>query len=572
MNTADLSPSAPQLGVRGKLFLISLALICATGAISSVYLEFELRRSLESSLAAELTRHAHAAAILLDTAPPGADLDALAQRLAQDLQVRVTAVDGQKIIADSAPDASPALVLARPEIDSARQTGVGQSRMRFDQTDPMLFVAVRLDAGPHQGRIVRAGKPIVAIRAAIDRMRTLLAVAVGLGLIVALFMSGLASYLFARPLKTLVDHARALGEEDRGPTAHVSMIKTSTHQLSTELESTIDDLAEERDRIEAVLEGITEAVFGIDSDDRITFVNSAGLRLLAKTGVRDRPVNGASLSELIPEMGKAQRDEEGSLEFAVGQRHLIARLTDLRDGRIVTMLDVTRLRRLEQVRRDFVANVSHELRTPVSVIRANAETLRSGAVADPAQADQFIDAMLRNAERLSDMITDLLSIARIEAGKYKIELRPTHIIEPAVIAYEQVERMALDKGTTLDFQLEEGLEAEADANALSHVLTNLLENAIKYTPDGSSVVLIGRRGVDGVRLEVRDDGPGIPDAHRPRIFERFYRVDAGRSKEAGGTGLGLAIVKHLVLAMGGTVGVEPNSPRGTTFWVALRGV
>lgn len=572
MSPADLSTVGPHLGVRGKLFLISLALICATGAICSVYLEFELRRSLEASLAEELTLHAHAAALLLDSAPPGADLDALAQRFAQDLNVRVTAVDGERVVAESAPEAAPGSVLARPEIVSARETGAGQSRMRLDQTDPMLFVAVRLKSGPHQGRIVRAGKPILTIRAAIDRMRTLLAVAVGLGLIVALFMSGLASYLFARPLKTLVDHARALAEEDRGPTADVSMIKTSTHQLSTELESTIDDLADERDRIEAVLEGITEAVFGIDPADRITFVNSAGLRLLAKTGVRDRPVKGASLFELIPDMANAARDEEGSLEFAVGKRHLIARVTDLRDGQIVTMLDVTRLRRLEHIRRDFVANVSHELRTPVSVIRANAETLRSGAVADPAQAEQFIDAMLRNAERLSDMIADLLSIARIEAGKYSVEIRPTRIIEPAVIAYEQVERLALSKGTTLDFDLEEGLEAEADANALSHVLTNLLENAIKYTPAGSAVVLCGRRAGDSVRLEVRDDGPGIPEAHRPRIFERFYRVDAGRSKEAGGTGLGLAIVKHLVQAMGGRVGVEPNSPAGSTFWVALRAV
>ena len=563
---------APYLGVRAKLFLISLALIGATGAISSVYLEFELRRSLEASLAEELTRHAHAAAILLDSAPPGADLNALAHRLATDLGVRVTAVDGETIVADSGADAAPASLLARPEIVSARRDGQGRSRMRLDQTDPMLFIAVRLEAGTHPGRIVRAGKPLVAVRAAVGRMRTLLAIAVGLGLIAALFMSGLASYLFARPLKTLVDHARALAEEDRGPTADVSMIKTSTHQLSTELESTIDVLADERDRIEAVLEGITEAVFGIDRDDRITFVNSAGQRLLAKTGVRDQPVNGASILELIPALATAKRDEEGSLELAVGQRHLIARVTDLRDGQIVTILDVTRLRRLEHIRRDFVANVSHELRTPVSVIRANAETLLSGAVADPAQAQQFIDAMLRNAERLSDMIADLLSIARIEAGKYNIDLTPTRIIEPAVVAYEQVERLALDKGTTLDFDLEEGLVAQADADALSHVLTNLLENAIKYTPPGSTVILHGKRGPDGVRLEVRDDGPGIDAEHRPRIFERFYRVDAGRSKEAGGTGLGLAIVKHLVLAMDGKVGVEPNTPQGSTFWVALRAV
>lgn len=552
-------PAALRLGVRGKLFLISLALICATGAISSVYLEFELRRSLETRLAEELTRHAHSAEIMLDAAPPGADLNALARQLGTSIDVRITALDDARILADSATDADFATIHARPEIQAALDVGHGRASMRHDQANPMLFVAVKTP----RGRIVRAGKPLVAVTAAIDRMRTLLLVAVGLGLIVALFMSGLASYLFARPLKILVDHAHALAN-DPAPSTDLNVLNSSAHRLSTELESTIDDLAEERDRIEAVLAGITEAVFGIDADDRITFVNSAARRLVKV----DDP-KGQSIVKLIPELGEASRDEEGSLPLTLAdQRHFIARVTDMRDGQIVTMLDVTRLRRLEEIRRDFVANVSHELRTPVSVIRANAETLLTGA-ADPQQSQQFIEAMGRNAERLSDMIADLLNIARIEAGKYAVELGSTTVIEPAVIAYEQVEKLALDKGTTLDFQLEEGLVAHADANALSHVLTNLLENAIKYTPPGSAVVLYGARTPTDVRLEIRDNGPGIPAEHRPRVFERFYRIDPGRSKEAGGTGLGLAIVKHLVLAMGGQVGVEPNAPRGSTFWVAL---
>lgn len=558
------APSPLRLGVRGKLFLISMALICATGAISSVYLEFELRRSLEQNVANELNRHASAAAILLDAAPAGAGREAIARRFAEEVGVRITAIDADGVVTDSATDAVDDDLLMRPEIMSARTRGHGRARMRQDQTNPMLFVALKAKGD----RIVRAGKPLGLVSAAIDRMRTLLVVAVSLGLLVALFMSGLASYLFTRPLKTLVDHAKALSDDDPGPSADLGVLGTSTHRLSTELESTIDDLANERDRIEAVLEGITEAVFGIDRADRITFVNSAGLRLLGQTAAK-----GVAITALIPELKGASRDEEGSLELTLAdQRHFIARVTDLRDGRIVTMLDVTRLRRLEEIRRDFVANVSHELRTPVTVIRANAETLRSGAVNDPAQAEQFIDAMLRNAERLSEMISDLLNIARIEAGKYQVELRRTQIIEPAVIAYEQVEQLALDKGTTLDFDLEEGLVAQADGEALAHVLTNLLENAIKYTPAGSAVVLAGRCEAGGVRLEVRDDGPGIPAEHRPRIFERFYRIDAGRSKETGGTGLGLAIVKHLVLAMRGQVGIEPNTPRGSIFWVTLPSV
>lgn len=554
------APRQLRLGVRGKLFLISMALICSTGAISSVYLEFELRRSLEQTLAGELTRHARSAAIVLDAAPSDAR-QAVLDRLAKQAEVRLTAIEpGGEVFDTGTPDDLLTL-LARPEIVSARDRGRGRARMRLDQANPMLFVAIATG----DGRVVRAGKPLVAVAAAIDRMRTLLLVAVGLGLLVALFMSGLASYLFTRPLKSLVDHAKALSEEDSPPSPDLGMLGSSTHRLSTELESTIDDLANERDRVEAVLEGITEAVFGLDQADRITFVNSAGLRLLDRAEAK-----GEVITDLIPELAGANRDEEGSLEIALADsRHFIARVTDLREGQIVTMLDVTRLRRLEEIRRDFVANVSHELRTPVSVIRANAETLRSGAVSNPAQAEQFIDAMLRNAERLSEMITDLLSIARIEAGKYTVEIGATQVIEPAVIAYEQVEQLALDKGTTLDFEIEEGLLAQADAEALSHVLTNLLENAIKYTPPGSAVVLSGRRIPGAVRLEVRDDGPGIPPDHRRRVFERFYRIDAGRSKEAGGTGLGLAIVKHLVQAMGGQVGVEPNRPRGSIFWVAL---
>ena len=208
------------------------------------------------------------------------------------------------------------------------------------------------------------------------------------------------------------------------------------------------------------------------------------------------------------------------------------------------------------------------MRTPVSIIRANAETLRDGALADPAEARGFVDALLRNAERLSDLLADLLDIARIESGQVAARV-PVAVIEPAIAAYEQVEPRALSRDISLDFELEEGLTVMGDAKALSQVLTNLLENGVKYIPAGGRVVLSGRREGDRVLLEVADDGPGIGEEHRERIFERFYRVDAGRSSDAGGTGLGLAIVKHLAAAMGGSVRLEANTPRGARFVVEL---
>lgn len=326
-------------------------------------------------------------------------------------------------------------------------------------------------------------------------------------------------------------------------------------------------LTAERDRVDAALEGLPEAVFGLDGEGRITGANQVALKLIG----RDRVPLGERLGEVQPALAGAARATEGAHAVTLEPAHYMARVAPLGAGpdRVLMLLDVTRLRQLEQIRRDFVANLSHELRTPVSVIRANAETLRDGALGDPTRARSFLDALLRNADRLSDLVADLLDIARIESGRYRLDLAPLAVVEPAIAAFELVEPLALGRSTTVDFDLEEGLVARADAKALTQVLTNLLENAIKYTPERSNVLLSGVRRGEHIRLEVRDDGPGIPPDQRARVFERFYRVDAGRAKEDGGTGLGLAIVKHLVGAMNGRVGVEANQPQGSVFWVEL---
>lgn len=225
--------------------------------------------------------------------------------------------------------------------------------------------------------------------------------------------------------------------------------------------------------------------------------------------------------------------------------------------------------RIVAIRRDFVVNLSHELRTPVSVIQANTETLLSGAVDDPAQARRFLDAVRRNAERLGQLIAVLLDISQIEAGQYPIELRTVEMRALAHAVSKSVGEDCRQRGVVLDIDVEDGLELCGDAGALEQILVHLVDNAVAYGPAGGRVELVARAQGSAVHIEVRDEGPGIAPDARLRVFERFYRVDPGRSRQMGGAGLGLAIVKNLTEAMGGHVGVEARDPSGSVFWVRL---
>jgi two-component system, OmpR family, phosphate regulon sensor histidine kinase PhoR len=228
------------------------------------------------------------------------------------------------------------------------------------------------------------------------------------------------------------------------------------------------------------------------------------------------------------------------------------------------------IRRLETVRRDFVANVSHELRTPISVIRANAETLLEPDI-DPVFRYKLVEAILRHSERLTSLVDDLLDLSRLEAGKQTLTYQQIYLkqaVERIVASHLQP---ASERHIEVRYEVAEFLSCRADARAVDQVLSNLLDNAIKYTPPGGRVLIRSFlcAGRSTVRLEVEDSGQGIDPNHQERIFERFYRVDSGRSRDVGGTGLGLSIVKHLVEAMHGNVGVQSALPHGSLFWVEL---
>lgn len=348
------------------------------------------------------------------------------------------------------------------------------------------------------------------------------------------------------------------------------------HDALRHIDLTRDDfaaLATERDQMEAVLEDMDEGVLAIDDEERIQLLNQTGRKMLGVYLEDPQNTLADVLSQPIYTLiaPVLQRGPGDDLEIALpglSPRILLCRTKPrAAGGSVVVMLDVTRLRKLEKVRQDFVANVSHELRTPISVIRANAETLLDGAIEDRAQAPIFMAAILRNAERLSALISDLLDIARIEAGQMRLSLSPVKILEPVAVAFESVYQLADRQQATITVNVPESLAVLAEPKALSQVLINLVENAMKYA--AGEVEITAQSFEHHVRIEVRDNGPGIAPKHRARVFERFYRVDPGRSKQMGGTGLGLSIVKHLVAAMKGEVGVDPNTPTGSIFWVHL---
>ncbi|MEZ4368777.1 MAG: ATP-binding protein [Kofleriaceae bacterium] len=343
--------------------------------------------------------------------------------------------------------------------------------------------------------------------------------------------------------------------------------------LAAEADRMRQDLARERALAALVLDSLGQGVIALDDELRIVQVNAAarGLLGLASSPIGEALIDVVRAPALLALIEADPSDDTAEIQMSPGHRVLARVTTPARGGgRVVTLEDVTAMRRLETVRRDFVANVSHELRTPVSVIRANAETLMGGAKDDPAMRGRLIDGLHRNAERLARILADLLDLSRLDAGQYRVELAELPLADAVTSAVGVVEARARERETALSTTVGADVRVVADGKALDQILINLIDNAIKYTPPGGHVQISAAPAAGArVRIEVVDDGPGIAPNHIDRVFERFYRVDAGRAREAGGTGLGLAISKHLVESMGGEIGVTPNQPHGTRFWFEL---
>jgi len=396
-----------------------------------------------------------------------------------------------------------------------------------------------------------------------------------------------AAWLLARRLDdrhgALMSVLRRLTSGDYGARApSVYGLGLEANRLAERVGGAVSALSRDKSQLEAVLDQMSEAVLAVDSNGAVLVVNPSLSRLLRvdENAARGRPylecVRHSALAQLVGAVLKdgrplAQEVRVVAREELVFDAHAAPLLQEGRvSGALLVLHDITRLRRLEQVRRDFVANVSHELRTPLSSIKGYAETLREGALDDKENRLGFVKTIEEQADRLSKLVDDLLDLSAVESGHRLPKLASTDLRALAVDVSRQFAAAAAARGVTLASVSAGSVNALADAEQVRQVVANLVDNAIKYTEPGGRVeISLEAKGAEVV-ASVSDTGVGIPEADLARVFERFYRVDKARAREAGGTGLGLAIVKHLVEAQGGRVWVESRQPGGSTFFFSLR--
>jgi two-component system phosphate regulon sensor histidine kinase PhoR len=562
----------------------------------SVYASRSMHRSWLRATAADLETRA---ILMRDDVsgqmPTGSpdSVDRLCKRLGKKSSTRITVIlPTGRVIGDSEED--PARMenhADRPEIITALSGKAGFST-RYSPTLKinMMYAAVPL---AHDGKIVavvRTSLPLTSIDAA---MRALYARIASGGLVVAIVaaaVSLLVSRRISRPIEEMrhVAEQFAKGEFTKRLAVHQSQeiggLAEAMNEMAVQLDGRISTTLRQRNELEAVLASMIEGVLAIDPDEKIIGMNEAAARML---GVDPERTRGQSIQEAVRNIDlhdfaaqaiSASQPVEGELRFADGGELFVqAHGTLLRDadgkriGAVVVLNDVTRLRGLESMRRQFVANVSHELKTPITSIRGFVETLLEGALKDEADAKRFLGIIARQADRLNAIIEDLLLLSRIEqdTDRAGVELQETRIGDVLTAAVELCEPKSRAKDITVRVVCPEELTHSINAALLEQGVVNLTDNAIKYSEPGSTVEVEAEKTDSEVVLSVADRGCGIEPEHLPRLFERFYRVDKGRSRKLGGTGLGLAIVKHIAIAHGGRVSVDSRPGRGSVFRIHL---
>ena len=517
-------------------------------------------------------------------------------------QVTLLAADGT-VLADSAVQGAELAVIekhaARPEIDQALSTGQGQDiRSSHTTGDRTMYRAVLIQTAPENSPLVlRVGIPMVVLDRELSEIRQHLFWALGLAFLVALPLSMWLAHNITKPLSDIASAARQLSSGNHAlhirTTAQdeVGLLASTLNQMVDQLQAKIDELSEDRTQLLAVLASMVEGVMVLDYRGHVLQVNPALERMfgISRVEARGRPCTDLfrhqQLTELVAIILRSPAHRQDEIVLPLTGRCLQIEASPAggkRDNEACVVLvfhDITELRRLEKIRKDFVANVSHELRTPLTSIKGYVEALLDGATDDPVASKNFLDIILKQSDRLNLIIEDLLELSKIESGRVSLKEEPLELQTLVERTLSMVKPMADKKRHHLITAIMPSLPSVAgDEGRLAQVLTNLLDNAIKYTPAGGTITVsaalapsseASQRPVNAIDLSVSDTGMGIPEQDRPRVFERFYRVDKARSRELGGTGLGLAIVKHIVEGHGGHVWVEANHPQGSRFVVRL---
>ncbi len=555
-----------------RLFASIGLLVAAAVTGSIIAADVLLRRHLEHEIATELEREARLVAAF--TPADSTRWPEFAAQAGARLGRRVTFIDPDgHVRGDTEFDRASLAQLQnhrdRPEVraalDSARGVGMDE-RLSASTNERQMYVAIR--DGPSGLAVVRVSTTLATVDAQVHAVQRAVAAAGLIMLLAAWLVAWLLARALAWPLLRIAEAAGdiAAGRPAEFPDVHVPELAHHVDALRAmhhELERRFEDLRREREESRTLLEALSDGVLAADKRGIVIETNAAARRLLGYGATEALP----PLAELFHDRAHRALMREvlaGAVverrELDLDDRTVVASARPLKGGGTLLVLsDVTDLRRLEMVRRDFVANVSHELKTPLTAIAGYAETL----VAE--SPSPFAGTILANAHRMQRLVDDLLDLSRIESGGWRPETSSVKVEATAREAWEAFAERASARRVHFETAVVPADQTiDVDPEALRQILTNLFDNALRYTPENGRIRVATRRGRGETVLSVADTGSGIPSEHLPRVFERFYRVDASRSRQEGGTGLGLAIVKHLVEAHGGRVTVESELGRGTT--------
>ncbi|HDZ69485.1 MAG TPA: HAMP domain-containing protein [Phycisphaerales bacterium] len=521
------------------------------------------------------------------------EIDSLCKKIGPISSTRITVIlpDGE-VIADSDKAVSKMENHAdRPEFKQAIQKGSGRS-LRFSNTlgTNMMYLALPVIEQNRILAVVRTSIPATAI----DRqLKDIYKKIIWAGLVVAAcaaVVSLIISRRISRPVEQMKETAKrfASGQLDlRVPipeTAELADLARALNEMARQLRDRINTITRQRNESEAILSSMAEGVLAVDGQGRIVSINKAAANFLSIDPAQaqqrnvEEVIRNVEIQQFIQKTLDSRQATEMDIFLPTEDGHFFrflgASLADCggsRCGAVIVLNDMTRIRRLEKVRRDFVANVSHELKTPITSIKGFVETLLDGAVNEPGQARHFLEIIARHADRLNAIIEDLLNLSRLEDDdkKRKIFFEKTFLRPVLTAAVELSKLKAEEKQIKIELNCDKNIKSGINAALLEQAIANLLDNAIKYSEPGGEVKIDVRQEDKEIAVSVQDNGCGIEKKYLPRIFERFYVVDKARSRKLGGTGLGLAIVKHIAQVHSGYVTVESSSGKGSTFTIHL---
>lgn len=579
-----------------KIFPSFLLVTILTIAGVMLYVDHEFRRFYSARTIEALTARARLFEGCLEHGDAGSDrsrIDALCKELGARTATRITVIRPDGVVVGDT-DHDPATMdnhSDRPEVREALRGEVGSQLRRSDTLDQnMMYVAVPLRSKGSDVAVIRTAISLGSFESTLRVIHS----RVVLGGVLALTVAGVLCWLVARRItRPLEELRRGVAQFGRGgldqrlrvpDSDEIGAVAQAMNEMAASLDARLKTIGEQRHEMEAVFDAMAEGVLVVDLDERVLHLNRSAEKILgvtlafAKKRFVQEVARNPDLQSFVRSTLASDAPVEGDVAWRAGEeRHFQARGTSLRNasgvktGSLIVLNEVTRLYRLERVRRDFVANVSHEMQTPITSIYGYAETLMDKDSRTDELTEKAAQAIVRQAGRLSLLVDDLLELSRIEkqAEAKEIPLSRGSIREVLESAIETCGTASEDRGVPIRLECPEDIQADINPELLERALVNLLDNATKYSERGKQVDLSCEATPGEVIIRVRDEGCGVAREHLPRLFERFYRVDKARSRSLGGTGLGLAIVKHIVLAHRGTVAVESEVGKGSLFTIVV---